>query len=220
MRTHINKSLKTCCKAIQRALKRYNEAAASLGRPQLEWKDISTYDSLAEFELLQECREDIRRKPWADSANRQATVHTLKLERAHKERSCLNVEIAHLVDWMADEEVTLKATIARLQESHSPLAVEAEEYFARRSRQNLIHRKRIHQIYQLPHYTGPRNVAISCGLWAHPSVGSAEASDHSDDAIDLPITQDAIPDVEEDDLLCNELNMVNDFLGNLSIIDD
>jgi hypothetical protein len=220
LRTHITKSLKTRCKAIQRALKRYNEAAASLGRPQLEWKDISTYDSLAEFELLQECREDIRRQPWADSANRQAAVHTLKLERAREERSRLNIEIARLVDWMSNEEIKLKTVIARLHESRSPLAVEVEELLARRSRQNLVHRRRIYQLHQLPHYTGPSDVTTSSDLGACPSLNSSEASDDGGKVADLSVTQDAIPDVEEDDLLCEELNMVNDFLGSLSIIDD
>ncbi|KAH9972566.1 hypothetical protein BGW80DRAFT_1119934, partial [Lactifluus volemus] len=140
LRMHINKSLKTRCKAIQRVLKKFNEAAATLGRPQLEWKNISTYDSLVEFELLRECREDIRCQPWADAANRQASVHNLKLERAKEEQSRLNVEVARLVDWMSHEEITLKNCIVRLQESHSLLTVEVEEMLARRLRQNVAHR--------------------------------------------------------------------------------
>jgi hypothetical protein len=66
---HINKSLKTHCKAIQRALKKFNEAVATLGCPQHKWKNISTYDSLVEFELLRECQKDIRCQPWADAVN-------------------------------------------------------------------------------------------------------------------------------------------------------
>ena len=52
MRVHINKALKTCCRAIQTALKKYNIAATALGCPPLDWKNISTYGSLAEFSLL------------------------------------------------------------------------------------------------------------------------------------------------------------------------
>ena len=60
MRVHINKALKTQCKAIQTALRKYNTAASVLGCPHLDWKNISTYESLAEFSLLRECQTDIR----------------------------------------------------------------------------------------------------------------------------------------------------------------
>ncbi|KAI0244935.1 hypothetical protein BJV78DRAFT_1143827 [Lactifluus subvellereus] len=97
---HINRALKTWCNAIQAALRKCNEAAKVLNHPQLDWKDVSTYDSLAEFELLQECRIDIRQQPWADTRNQQALLHHLKLECAEEERKRLNVEISCLVDWM------------------------------------------------------------------------------------------------------------------------
>jgi len=93
MRTHINKSLKTRCKAIQTALRKYNAAAKAINRPQLDWSNISTYGSLAEFELLRESWEDIRSAPWADVKNRQAAVHSLRIERAKEEHERLNVEI-------------------------------------------------------------------------------------------------------------------------------
>ncbi|KAH9952513.1 hypothetical protein BGW80DRAFT_1194853 [Lactifluus volemus] len=220
LRTHINKSLKTHCKAIQRVLKRYNEAAATLGRPLLEWKDISTYDSLAEFELLRECREDICSQPWADAANREATLHTLRLERAKEERYRLNVEIARLVDWMNNEETVLKTVITRLNESDLSLVVELKEMLVRRSRQNTVHRRHIYQIYNLPHYTGPRDPEISSCLWMCSSLSTSEGLNHGDEAADLSAVQDDTPDVEEDDLLNEELDRVNDFLGNLSIVDD
>ncbi|KAI0247564.1 hypothetical protein BJV78DRAFT_1110117, partial [Lactifluus subvellereus] len=121
LRIHINKALKTRCKAIQAALCKYNEAAKALNRPQLDWKDMSTYDSLAEFNLLQECRIDIRQQPWADTRNRQAILHHLKLERAEEERRRLNVEISCLVDWMTREESHLKSALNRLHSEESPL---------------------------------------------------------------------------------------------------
>jgi hypothetical protein len=221
LRMHINKSLKTRCKAIQRVLKKFNEAAATLGRPQLEWKNISTYDSLVEFELLRECREDIHCQPWADAANRQASVHNLKLERAKEEQSRLNVEVARLVDWMSHEEITLKNCIVRLQESHSLLTVEVEEMLARRLRQNVAHRERIYQIQQLAHYTGPRDPSISSDLSAYSSSNIPSGLGYDGEVAELSIIQDQErPDVEEDDLLSEELDRVNDFLGNLSSVDE
>ena len=93
MRVHINKALKTQCKAIQTALKKYNAAAATLGQPPLDWKHISTYGSLAEFLLLQECWADIRHQPWAQASNHQAAVYNLKIQGALVEQICLNMEV-------------------------------------------------------------------------------------------------------------------------------
>ncbi|KAI0261464.1 hypothetical protein BC834DRAFT_788886, partial [Gloeopeniophorella convolvens] len=152
LRTHINKSLKTRCKAIQRALKKFNEAAKDLGRPQLDWKDTPSYESLAEFELLRECRDDIRQQPWADSVNRQAALYALKIERAKEEREHLNIEVARLVNWMKTEESLLAATIIQLGEDQSTLTTEVQDLLSRRLRQNELHRSRILQIYQLSHF--------------------------------------------------------------------
>jgi hypothetical protein len=223
LHTHINKLLKTHCKAIQRALKKYNEAAALLGCPLLKWKDISTYNTLAEFELLRECREDICHQPWANAVNREAALCALKLERAKEARYCLNVEIAWLVDWINNEEAMLKTAITCLNESNSSLKVKLKEMLVRHSWQNIVHRRHIYQIYNLPHYTGPRDSAISSCLWMCSSFSTLGGQDHSDEvaeAADLSFVQDDIPDVEEDDLLNEELDRVNDFLGNLSIIDN
>ncbi|KAA1467688.1 hypothetical protein DENSPDRAFT_877519 [Dentipellis sp. KUC8613] len=122
MRTHINKTLKTRCRAIQNVLTKYNAAARTTDRPQLEWKDVSTYGGLAEFDLLRECREDIRAQPWTDSRNRQAAVHTLKIERAKEERTRLNIEIRRLATWMRDEEQHLRTHITQLEPQSPNLA--------------------------------------------------------------------------------------------------
>ncbi|KAI0259649.1 hypothetical protein BC834DRAFT_783362, partial [Gloeopeniophorella convolvens] len=143
LRTHINKALKTRCKAIQAALRRYNDAAKALNRQQLDWKDVATYGSLADFELLQECREDIRERPWAESKNRQAALHWLRLERAKEERERLNVEVSRLANWMSKEETLLSVTADRLRHEASPLVTALEDLLAHRLRQNRIHRQRI-----------------------------------------------------------------------------
>jgi hypothetical protein len=199
-------------------LKRFNEAAASLGCPQHEWKDISTYNSLAEFKLLQNCQEDIRHQPWADAVNQQATLHALKLERAEEEQSRLNVEIARLVNWMSNEENTLRTTIAQLHESHSPLAIGVEELLARHSWQNTAHHRCIYQIYQLSHYTGSRDPTILSGTWTCSSFRTSESSGGGGEEGDSVINE--TPNVEEDDLLGEELDKVNDFLGSLGVIND
>ena len=52
IRTHIAKSLQTHCKAIQNAVKKYNEAATALlpPRPSLDWSHVSHYSFLDKFE--------------------------------------------------------------------------------------------------------------------------------------------------------------------------
>jgi hypothetical protein len=128
------------------------------------------------------------------------------------------VEIACLVDWMSSEENMLRTAIAPLHESHSPIAIAVEELLARRSWQNIAHRRRIYQIYQLSHYTGSRDPTILSGIWTYPSLGTSEGLGGDGEEGDSVINE--TPDVEEDDLLGEELDKVNDFLGSLGIIND
>src|SRR5882762_2789617 len=122
MRTHINKSLKTRCKAIQAALHKFNAAAKVIDRPQLDWSQILTYGSLAEFELLRQCRHDIRSEPWTDSANRQAANYSLKIVRAKEEQERLNTEIQRLTTYMRDEETDFNKSLKSLKDTDPPLA--------------------------------------------------------------------------------------------------
>ncbi|KAA1473373.1 hypothetical protein DENSPDRAFT_765398, partial [Dentipellis sp. KUC8613] len=147
-------SLKTRCRAIQTALAKYNAAAKKLDRPSLEWKDISTYGGLAEFELLRECREDIRAQPWTDSRNRQAAVHTLRLERAGEERDRLNIEIRRLATWMCDEERQLRQCVNHLKSKNPHLAAHVATIEAQTLRVNDTHRFRLREIAALPCFTG------------------------------------------------------------------
>jgi hypothetical protein len=180
----------------------------------LDWKDVSTYDSLAEFDLLRDCRVDICEQPWADTRNRQVALHYLKLERAQEERTRLNIEISRLVDWMTREESHLRSAVDHLRSEGSPLAVEVNSLLARRIRQNNIHRTRIQKIYTLSCYSGLREAAdefrgVTSESNAHGgglgggSIGDAGLGEHIN--------------VEEDDVIGDELDRLNDFLGSLSI---
>ena len=161
LHVHINKALKTRCKAIQAALCKYNEATKELNHPQLDWKDGSTYDTLADFELLQECQVDICQQPWANPHNHQISLHCLKLEWAEEERRHLNIEISCLVNWMSQEELQLRSATNHLRSEGSPLAVEASCFLAHRIHQNNVHRARIQKIYALSCYTGWWELIIS-----------------------------------------------------------
>ncbi|KAI0038235.1 hypothetical protein FA95DRAFT_1567860 [Auriscalpium vulgare] len=222
MRMHINKSLKTRCRAIQRALDKYNTAAKKIARPVLTWKDVSTYGSLAEFELLHESQSDIRRLPWADSANRQAALHYLKIERAEEERHRVNREIRRLVTFMRDEEADLEQRIRICTEEGSQqsllLAAQLCAYQARRVRVNNIHRARLERIFALPSFTGNRHAGIAVER-AHEEIDrSQDEVMYTPDQLLDDETMDSIG-AEEDDIVGEQLDNLNEWVGNLSMID-
>jgi hypothetical protein len=215
MRVHINKALKTRCKAIQTALKKFNTAARTLNRPPLEWKNISTYGSLAEFSLLRECREDIQSLPWAEATNRQAAIYHLKYQRALEERKRLNLEVRRLATWIRDEERDFARDITRVRLSQPHLAAEMGEIRDRRVRINNEHRICIAQIQALPSFTGICSLGTRIGRTdtdvdvdmdigeATESVGGGE--EHDDDGLN------------EDDHVADELDNITSFVENLSI---
>ncbi|KAI0257915.1 hypothetical protein BC834DRAFT_848214 [Gloeopeniophorella convolvens] len=210
---HINKSLKTRCKAIQQALKKFNEAAKDLGWLQLDWKDISSYKSLAEFELLRECRDDIWQQPWADSANRQAALYALKIESAKEERECLNIE-------MKTKESLFATTIVQLGEDQSALTIEIQDLLSRCSWQNELHCSRILQIYWLSHFTRATDATLMAQSSADPSateMATHKSSVHpkADGSSQAHVVESESPDAEEDDQAQDKLDKVNEFLENL-----
>ncbi|KAI0058312.1 hypothetical protein BV25DRAFT_1902184 [Artomyces pyxidatus] len=216
MRTHISKSLKTRCRAIQNALRKYNEAAKAIGRTGLEWSQVSTYGSLAEFELLRECREDIRQHPWADSSNRQARIHTLKIKRAEEERDRLNNEIQRLITSMRDEEEDLRFHITRLQPTSSLLAAELACILARRLRLHHIHHARLQKIFALPAFTGRREPGTHTGrshiVHIDASQTTSSQSVTRDDEWESAAGNEA-PD--EDDAAADEFERLADYLDSM-----
>jgi len=128
---------------IQAALSKFNTAARAINRPQLDWSQVSTYGSLAEFELLRECCYDIHSESWADSVNQQAAVHSLKIDQAKEEREQLNAEIRRLITYMHDEESDFNRSIKSLGDTDPPLTTELERVWAQRVRMNNLHRTRI-----------------------------------------------------------------------------
>ncbi len=165
---------------------------------------MSRYGSLAEFELLRDCRDDIRVLPWADSANRQASIYQLKIERAEEERLRLNLEIQRLVTFMKDEELQINQHIAALKADSPLLAAELQSMLARRVRVNGIHHARISRIYTLQAYNGSRD----------PSV-----------CIDQDITADVVTEgmeecifaPDEDNAIGDQLDGLMMYLENLSL---
>ncbi|TFY75358.1 hypothetical protein EWM64_g8654 [Hericium alpestre] len=115
MHTHISKSLKTRCRAIQMALRQFNTASRKIGCEELDWDDVSKYGSIAEFELLRECRVDIHSQPWADALNHQAANYMLWIECAEEEHQQLNVEVSCLAAWIHDEDNDIVDAVRHLE---------------------------------------------------------------------------------------------------------
>ncbi|KAI0083731.1 hypothetical protein BDY19DRAFT_899813 [Irpex rosettiformis] len=162
MRTHISKSLKTRCTAIQSALATYNAAAAALDppRPPLDWAKVGGYQFLEEFALLQDTRNDVRQKRWAESAVRSAIKQRHRIRRAYEEIQRLNVETRRLHTSIRDQYALFEATRARLKAANDPLLGAVEDFMERRENINLQLLRRVQEIYSLPGYTGCK----SCGF--------------------------------------------------------
>jgi hypothetical protein len=190
LRMHISKALQTRSKAIQRALKAYNEAALRLDppRPKLIWSQIVEYTTLAEFELLRSgAREDIRNLDWAEMRHREASTCHLKILRAQEEIERLNIEVKRLATWMVDDEAHLQATIKKLEGTEPLLAKAVTEFASDQKRVNSCLRATLEDIYQLEGYTGDHDIGQKGGCKGEPEASTNVPdtdSEFSDDDVD------------------------------------
>ncbi|KAF9035953.1 hypothetical protein BJ165DRAFT_1509152 [Panaeolus papilionaceus] len=156
LRKHIAAALKSRSNAIRTALAKYNAAAAALDPPrqELSWEEVVDYAFLADFDLLRDCRQDIRLRPWATSAARHTMDRYFKLLRAAEEIDRLNIEIHRLWTFMRDEDEFLLAKEKEIAASNPSLASAISAYRSETSRFREHHTTIINQIRQLKGYTG------------------------------------------------------------------
>jgi hypothetical protein len=117
LQKHIAKALQVWSKGVRLVLDRYNDSTIMLSPPrtQLSWEQIIDYAFLADFDLLQEGREDICTEPWAQPAGNLAMDQHYKLLCVDEELARLNIEIPCLITYMVDEEWFLVHHEGRLQ---------------------------------------------------------------------------------------------------------
>ncbi|KAF8150127.1 hypothetical protein B0H34DRAFT_757442 [Crassisporium funariophilum] len=132
LRKHIANALKARSTAIRVALVKYNAAAAALcpepGR-ELSWEEVVEYAFLANFNLLRDTRQDIRKKDWAKPAARYAMDQYFKVKHAEEEILHLNVEIPRLATFIRDdEEASLLAQEAEIRFNNPHLAHQVTLY--------------------------------------------------------------------------------------------
>jgi hypothetical protein len=192
MRTHIAKSLQTRCRAIQNAVKKYNEAASELRPPwpPLEWSKVSHFSFLDEFNLLRETRQDIRDKPWTKPAIRETMRQHLRIQRAKEEIIRCNIEVRRLQTAIFVEDDELTRVLVALESANSPIFVAVKEYSICRHHINNQLLSRIDQIHSLPSFSGDKSCGIRKGTSSDqvPSttvaLGEQSLNDDLEDAFD------------------------------------
>ncbi|KAG1871810.1 hypothetical protein DFJ58DRAFT_713769 [Suillus subalutaceus] len=120
LRKHIANALQTRSAAIHTALDW--SLALTPPRRTLKWDKVIEYAFLANFDLLQDAREDVSEHPWVTPAARQAMDLYFKMCRAKEEILRVNVKIRHLVTYIRDEDHYLCACEAQMLLSEPALA--------------------------------------------------------------------------------------------------
>ncbi|EIW74685.1 hypothetical protein CONPUDRAFT_159976 [Coniophora puteana RWD-64-598 SS2] len=215
LRTYIAKSLQNRCKAIQNALKMFNQAAVELGKPTLEWSRVSKYTFLEEFTLLRETGNDIRQKRWVEPAIREVMKLVQKVDRAKEEIQRCNVEIRRLHTSVMDEDSLFSRILSELRRAEAPIVGPVAEYCTRRRRANAQVLRRLRDIYELPGFSGTPEPGTRKGCVQ--SVRDATAGSTADGV--RPHLYDDDDDDHDDggDEMVEQIDGVVDFLTNLSV---
>jgi hypothetical protein len=188
LRKHIAKSLQVRSRAVKTALERYNAAAAAMDppKPQLAWEKVVEYAFLAEFDLLREGREDIRTESWALPAGRAAMDQHFKIVHAEEEIQRLNVEIPHLITYMADEREFLAYQEQRLrEEGKDALAHQVRAHCIEYGRFDDLHLQRLWKLSKEPGFTASLAHGVSVSM-ERRVPDSHHASEERGSDVDMP----------------------------------
>ncbi|KAJ6600154.1 hypothetical protein B0H10DRAFT_2231026 [Mycena sp. CBHHK59/15] len=152
----IGKALKTRADTIQRVLAEYNTAAAALNPPrdQLAWSQVVQTVTLAEFDLLRDTRNDIRRLPWTNPARREAGLLHFGIKRCEEEIRRLNIEITRTITFMIDDHIDYHRAIRANCVQQPDLANELSNRWEYNSRINEAIVERFVKASHLPGFTG------------------------------------------------------------------
>ncbi|KAJ6631847.1 hypothetical protein B0H10DRAFT_1937603 [Mycena sp. CBHHK59/15] len=156
LREKIGKAFKTRADAIQRVLAEYNTAAAALNPPrdQLAWSQVVQTVTLAEFDLLRDTRNDIRRLPWTNPARREAGLLHFGIKRCEEEIRRLNIEITRTITFMIDDHIDYHRAIRANCVQQSDLVNELSNRWEYNSRINEAIFERFVKASRLPGFTG------------------------------------------------------------------
>lgn len=208
------KALKARAEAIKRAIAEYNRRAAELvpPRPSLSWNDILEMSTLADFDLLRDTRQDIRKLPWAQPLRRRAMNMHFNIKRAHEEIQRLNVEIPRLITSMLDEHIDYYRAISTSMMTNPPLARELSQRWQQR---DLVHARiaqHLREAAALPSFSGKLITGRRVGRASNPCLdipypvwatlaGSSETSSLASDAEEVNHIPGAETEREEEAFL-------------------
>jgi hypothetical protein len=99
--------------------------------------DVIETTSLAEFDLLRDTRQDIRKLPWAQPARREAMNLHFRIKGARAEIQRLNIEIRRLLSFMLDDHTDHYLAIASQLITNPPLARELQVQWEYQQKINL-----------------------------------------------------------------------------------
>ncbi|KAH9910445.1 uncharacterized protein BXZ73DRAFT_108989 [Epithele typhae] len=157
VRTQIAKNLQKRSKAIRAAVKAYNSAAAALTppRPSLDWERVSHFSFVEEFALLNDTRNDLKGKVWAQPLAREAMRCGRRLARAHEEVERVHCEARRVLTSIHDEERHFKTVLWYMQSvGDSPVLREVAEHVIRRNANNAHILRHLNKLFALPGYMG------------------------------------------------------------------
>ncbi|KAJ3807341.1 hypothetical protein F5876DRAFT_90615 [Lentinula aff. lateritia] len=207
MRTHISNALQRRSKAIRNAVKTYNNAAAAIGRPTLDWTKVTHYTFLDQFNILQDTRHSVLDKKWADPIVRHLMRQHRRVLRAKEELRRCNIEIRRVHTSILNEEHEFDETLRHL-ETH-PVCYPVREYIDRRRAVNRLLLSRIHQTQALPGFTGDKTPG-TCRGFSDPDLSS--------ELVELSLPDPDSDDGEDadDDEMVHGVGAVIEFMSNLS----
>ena len=210
LRMHIAKALQRRADAIWTALANYNQSAKKVSRPTLTWAEIVEYTFLGEFDLLRNSRTDIRKEPWADPVQREATVKYLQVRQAYMEIEWLNVEVSCLRTAIHDESIHMENTLSELITENPVLCHELHHPWKVRSMVNTLHNWHLDWIERLDGFSGKHGIGVRLGR------GGSEDPHYSAQTVDV-VDESVLPVVEDEEEMILNFNSFTDF--ELSIIE-
>ncbi|KAK7689644.1 hypothetical protein QCA50_007437 [Cerrena zonata] len=226
-RTLLAKSLQKRSKAIRKAVATYNAAAAAINPPRdrIDMSEITEYNFIEEFALLQDTRNDIRHKPWAKPLYREVFRLRHRIARAKEEILRCNVETRRLYTSIHDHDLLFKDTLAKLKSDESSLYGAVRDFVIRRTRINLALLARVQQISTLDGFTGDISVGVRVGCATTAAAPAPEVTlldldgglvpdEPGNDSDELDVEGE---DFEDDDDFQREVRGLENFFQTMSV---
>ena len=195
MRSHITKSLKSRSGAIRRAVAKYNSAAIKLGRPALDWAQVSKFSFIEEFNLLKGTRNDIQGKRWVEPAVRETIKKIHRIARAQEELVRCNVEARRLHTAIRDEARLFGGILAHLSPD-DPIYPALLSFIERRILINQYIMRDLEKLFAMPEFTGTRDMGVRIGSIGRPFACSTLTADQISRDINMIDTPQITPAAE------------------------